>query len=348
MASTVLVTGGAGYFGSLLVKKLLEEGARVRVLDISTDHDLPGEVEFLHGDIRDLAAVRRACDGAEIVHHNVAQVPLAKNRRLFREVNIVGTENLLRAAAEAEVRKVVAMSSSAIFGAPENNPVTESTVPNPSEEYGRAKLEAERLCRQWAVDRGLDVTIIRPRTILGHGRLGIFQILFEWVRRGSNVPVFDGGGNVYQFVHASDLAEACVLASRRPGPAIYHCGAKRFGTMREALEALCRHAATGSRVVSVPSAPVQAAMRILSALKLSPLAPYHALMYGKSLYFDISTACQELGWHPRFSNEEMICESYDWYLRHRSEILTRSGASHHRSPLKPGALWVAEHLLRHL
>src|SRR5206468_1516642 len=151
---------------------------------------------------------------------------------------------LLRAALEAKVRKVINVSSSAVFGAPKSNPVTEETPPTPGEAYGRAKLEGENLCRRFARE-GLDVTIIRPRTIMGHGRLGIFQILFEWIRQGSNVPVLGGGQNRYQFVHADDLAEACILAAARPGPAIYNCGTDRFGTMREALEHLCAHARTG-------------------------------------------------------------------------------------------------------
>ena len=72
----------------------------------------------------------------------------------------------------------------------------------------------------------------RPRTIMGHGRLGIFQILFEWIREGYNIPVLGRGDNVYQFVHADDLAEACILAAARPGPTTYNCGALRPGTMR--------------------------------------------------------------------------------------------------------------------
>ena len=283
---TALVTGGSGYFGSLLVRKLLQHQQTVRVFDLNDADDRPGEVDFVQGDVRDSAAVRRALDGVDTVYHNVAQVPLAKDRDLFESVNVGGTEILLHSSVSAGVKKIVHTSSSAVFGVPKTNPVTEETLPTPGEAYGRAKLAAEELCKRYAAD-GLDVTIIRPRTILGHGRLGIFQILFEWIREGTNVPVLGSGDNVYQFVHADDLAEACILAGRRPGPAIYNCGAE-LGTMRAALEALCRHAATGSRVKSVPMAPAVMAMKVTSALGLSPLGPYHALMYGRSLYFDIS------------------------------------------------------------
>src|SRR4030095_10518627 len=122
--------------------------------------------------------------------------------------------------------KVIYVSSSAVFGAPKSNPVTEETPPSPGEAYGRAKLEGETLCRYYA-NRGLDVTIIRPRTIMGHGRLGIFQILFEWIRGGYNIPVLGRGDNRYQFVHADDLADACLLSAERKGPSVYNCGTDR-------------------------------------------------------------------------------------------------------------------------
>ncbi len=175
-----LVTGGSGYFGSLLVRRLLEQGMRVRVFDRSDADDRPAEVEFRRGDIRDPDACRAACEGAETVYHCVAQVPLANDKALFWSVNRDGTRNLLQAALESGARKVVYTSSSAIFGVPAEIPITRRTVPSPAEDYGSAKLAGEDLCRQYA-DRGLDVTIIRPRTIMGHGRLGIMQIIFERV-----------------------------------------------------------------------------------------------------------------------------------------------------------------------
>jgi nucleoside-diphosphate-sugar epimerase len=331
-----LVTGGAGYFGSLLVLKLLEKKRRVRVFDLHAPDDVSA-VDVVRGDIRDATAIRRACEGVSVIHHNVAMVPLAKDKSAFVSVNEGGTRNMLEAAKAAAVRKVIAMSSSAVFGVPKKNPVDESTVPNPREDYGRAKLAAEKICHAFIAD-GLDVTIIRPRTIIGHGRLGIMQILFEWIRLGKNVPVFDRGDNVYQFVHADDLADACIAAAERAGPATYTIGASEFGTMRETLEGLIAHAGTKSRVVSLPSAPATLAMSVTSELGWSPLGAYHALMYGKSMYFDLSKAERELGYSPRFGNVEMFCDSYDWYLAHREEVLARRDASHHRSAVRQGIL----------
>lgn len=335
--SSALVTGGSGYFGSLLVRKLLDKGIHCSVLDIIDAPDRPSNVKLFQCDIRDPEAVKAACQGVDVVYHSVAQVPLAKNKELFDSVNIQGTENVLAGALENSVKKVVYTSSSSIFGVPEKNPVTEADIPKPLEAYGKAKLEGEHLCEKY-IERGLNVSIVRPRTMLGHGRLGIFQILFEWIRQGYNVPVLGKGNNLYQFVHSDDLAEACILAANRSGSELYNCGTDRFGTMRELLEDLCQHAKTGSKVKGVPAKPTIWAMKATSALGVSPLGVYHALLYGGDMYFDISKARKELGWEPQYSNSEMLIQSYEWYLANREAVLTSRGGSHHRSPVKQGAL----------
>src|SRR5262245_57786970 len=264
-----LVTGGSGFFGHLLVERLLARGDRVRNFDLTAaDAEFEG-VEFHRGDIRDAAAVRRACEGIEVIYHNVAQQPLSKNPELMRTVNLGGTRNLLTAALDCGVRKVIFTSSTAIFGIPSELPIRRSTKPTPCEPYGRTKAASEALCREF-IARGLDVTMIRPRTILGHGRLGIFQMLFEWTREGRNVPVMGRGDNRFQFIHAHDLADAAILAAECPGPQVYNIGTDRFGTMREVLEALCRHAHTGSQVKSVPDAPAQWVMAAAGKLGISP------------------------------------------------------------------------------
>jgi nucleoside-diphosphate-sugar epimerase len=343
-APLAIVTGGSGYFGSRLVERLRARGYRCRVFDINDPGDRAADVEFHRGDVRDLDAVRRAVAGADVVFNNVAQVPLAKDRALFQSVNVLGTEHVLRAAKDAGVKKVVHTSSSAVYGAPGRLPVTEATPLAPAEAYGRAKADAEALCVRFA-NEGLDVSIVRPRTILGHGRLGIFHILFQWIAEGANVPVLGRGDNLYQFVHADDLADACTLAAERAGSTTFNIGTDRYGTMRQLLESLAAHAGTGSRVKSVPMAPAVAAMRATSALGLSPLGPYHALMYGRSMYFDTSKASTELGWTPRYSNVDMIVDSYEWFRAHRDEAAAGAGLSSHRSPVREGVLALVRRLL---
>jgi nucleoside-diphosphate-sugar epimerase len=330
-----LVTGGSGYFGSLLVERLVADGHAVRNLDLlPAEH--PDGVDFVEGDVRDRAVVDDAVAACDVVFHNVAQVPLAKDLDLLRTVNVDGTRVLLDACASAGVAKVVHTSSSAVFGVPESNPVLPTTVPRPAEAYGHAKLAAEWACLD-AARRGLDVSIVRPRTILGHGRLGIFGILFDWIADGADPVVLGDGTNRYQFVHADDLADAIVRAGSIAGPGVFNVGTDRFGTMAEALMHVCRHAGTGSTVRSVPAGPTAALMQVSSRIGLTPFAPYHWLMYAKSMWFDIEHARDALDWSPRWSTDDMFAQSYDWFVEHR-EATSETGVSHHRRATPQGAL----------
>jgi nucleoside-diphosphate-sugar epimerase len=345
VARTILVTGGSGYFGTVLAGQAIARGDRVRIFDLNAPSSVDGSLQYILGDVRDRAAVRAACEGVDVVLHNVAQVPLARDRALFDSVNVVGTANVLVGAREAGVAKVVHTSSSAVFGIPESNPVREDTPCRPVEAYGRAKVRAEQLCHEAAAS-GLDVSIVRPRTILGHGRLGIFAVLFDFIAAGAPVYVLGRGDNRYQLVHADDLADACLRAGDRAGPATYDIGASEFGTMRETIQALVDHAGTGSAVRSLPVGAAKAGMRALTTVGLAPFAPYHWLLYGESLYFDTTKAQTELDWQSRHSNASMLIESYDWYLTHRAEQRDDlDGArSHHQSPVRLGALKVLRRL----
>ena len=159
-------------------------------------------------------------------------------------------------ARDAGVGKVVHTSSSAVFGIPDANPVDRGRPPAArSRRTARAKLEAEG-CATTRSRPGLDVTIVRPRTILGHGRLGILAILFEFVADGAPVFVLGTGDNRYQFVHADDLADAVPRAPASARARDRTTSARReFGTMRETLQALVDHAGTGSQVRSLPARP---------------------------------------------------------------------------------------------
>jgi nucleoside-diphosphate-sugar epimerase len=324
-----LVTGGHGYFGSRLVAHLLDAGDTVRVLDIDPKGVQPPGVDVVVADVRHLGAVATAVADVDIVYHCVAEVPLSRDPVALRSVNVDGTVTLLQACRNAGVAKVVHLSSSAVFGIPDENPVRRDTVPKPEEPYGAAKLAAEWACLR-AVSDGLDVTIVRPRTIVGHGRLGLFTLLFDWIADGADPFLLGDGNNHYQFVHADDLAVLCRLAGRRPGSAIYNAGTDRFGTMGDAVEHLCVHAGTGAQTRSLPAAPAAVAMRLTARLGLTPFAPYHWLMYSRSMWFDIEHVVAELSWQPRYSNDEMLAESYDWFVANRELAVSGASRSPHR------------------
>jgi nucleoside-diphosphate-sugar epimerase len=322
-----LITGGSGFLGNLIARRLLARGEDVTILDIWDEPQRPPEIAFISADIRDRDKVRAAMQGVDVVHHNVALVPLTKSGPLFWEVNVDGSRIAAEEAVRAGVGSFIHMSSSALFGAPARNPVTLDTPPQPIEIYGRGKLAGELAVREVCDAAGLPLIVVRPRTILGEGRLGIFQILFDWIADGKSVYTLGRGNVKFQFIHAHDLMDAYVMALDAGKPGVYNVGTDRFGTLREALEHLIAYAGTASRVRSLPHTPAIWALQTLDKLRLSPLAPWHYLTYGKEFHYDVS-ALHALGWKAKYSNDEMFKESYDWFLAHRDEVKASRGSAH--------------------
>ncbi|NJK60797.1 MAG: NAD-dependent epimerase/dehydratase family protein [Oscillatoriales cyanobacterium SM2_1_8] len=331
-----LVTGGSGFLGRAIAQELWQRGETVKILDVWCDADLPPDIEYIECDIRDRDRVERAMRGMDLVHHNVALVPLAKAGRQFWSVNVDGARIAAEAAVGAGVSGFVHMSSSAVFGNPVC-PAGEATPLHPVEIYGRAKLAGERAVRAICTAAGLPLVVVRPRTILGSGRLGIFQILFEWIREGRNVYTIGDGRIDFQFVQAQDLLDAYLLAMAQPGT--YNIGTDRYGTLRQALEHLIGHAGSRSRVKALPTGLTIGTLRALDVLGLSPLAPWHYLTYHKPFYFDLEPL-HRLGWRARYSNDEMLQESYDWFCAHYERLQAEKARSPHRRPVKEKLLWL--------
>jgi len=328
-----LVTGGSGFLGSAIARRLLQRGDEVRILDIWDDEGRSKDAEFVLSDILDRNRVAEAMQGVDVVHHNVALVPITKSGDRFWTVNVEGTRIAAEESVRAGASAFVYMSSSAIFGTPQSNPILDSTVPHPIEKYGRAKLAGEEAARAICEAGGLPFIAIRPRTILGPGRLGIFGILFDWIREGRNVYTLGDGNVRFQFVHADDLIDAYMLALDQKRTGTYNVGTDRFGTMREALEGVIRHAGSRSKVVGIPEPLAINALRVADWLKLSPLGPYHYHAYGSEYFFDVSPLLA-MGWKAKFSNDEMFRDTYDWFTAHRDEISSSNSGSAHRRPVR--------------
>lgn len=334
----VSISGGAGFLGLHLARRLLAEGATVRTLDLANLDDRPVEqgAEELRGDVRDEAAVRALVREADVVVHAAAALPIQSSRQAIRSVNVDGTATVLAAALEEGVGRVVVISTTAVYGVPERHPIYEDDPLIGVGWYGESKIDAEALCREFG-RRGLEVAVVRPKTFVGPERLGVFEILFDWIREGRRIPILGDGGNRYQLLAVEDLVDAVVRCFDAPvaGEAL-NVGAGLFGTVRDDLQALIDHAGSGSRLRPVPVRPAELALRGLELARLSPLVEWHYRTAHTDSFVSIDKARRLLGWEPRLSNAETLCATYDWYLGHRAEM--RASGTTHRVPWEQGML----------
>lgn len=336
------VTGGSGFFGLHLLNTLLAKNEEIIVFDqVALDDEYQKRgVKSIVGDIRNLEQLTAAMAGADFVHHNAAVLPISRSGNVFWEVNVEGTRNVLKAALQNKVKKVLNVSTSAVYGIPRQVPITEQTPLTPLGDYGTAKFDAEEVCRAFRKEHDLDISIVRPRTLVGTGRLGIFGILFDWIRRGKHVYVIGDGKNLFQLLSARDMAEACYLMTiKECKNEDFNLGADAYGTVQSDLDELIKHARTNAKVRPVNAFIVRNILSFLDLLRMSPLVDWHYKTPHKPFYFDISKAKTMLGWQPQDSNIQMYRDTYDWFINHREEVEKSVGTTHRKS-VKQGMLKV--------
>jgi len=330
MSDKLVITGGAGFFGLHLAQRFAPD-YQVVLYDIAEfQHDeYPASVEKIKGDVRNRYRMEQVFAGAKYVIHTAAGLPLL-DRNTIIDINVRGTENVLEAAKEAGVERVVHISSTAVYGVPEKHPLYETDPMIGVGPYGESKISAERLCELYRT-KGMVVPVVRPKTFIGTARLGVFQILYEWVKEGHGIPVIGDGYNRYQLLEVEDLVDAVHTVMTHPDAqaanSTFNVGASEFHTVREDVGALCDYAKSGAHVIATPAWLVKPALAVAEAAKLSPLYKW---VYGTADKdsFVSTEKLQALGWKARYSNAQALIRSYQWYLDHYSEARQGTGKDH--------------------
>src|ERR671911_1172990 len=335
----VLITGGAGFLGINLIRHLMAHRYGISSLDVE-EFDYPERdgIETIKGDIRDKALVDRAMEDADLVVHTAAALPLYSPEDIYT-TDVEGTRNVLEAARRHGVKRVVHVSSTAVYGIPDHHPLYETDKLEGVGPYGQAKIQAEMICLEYRA-RGLTVPIIRPKSFIGPERLGVFALLYDWAYTGHGFHMVGSGNNRYQLLDVEDLCDAIALTMTLPEEQVndtFNIGASEFTTMKEDYQAVLDYAGHGKKIVGFSAAPAIVGLRILDRLGVSPLYKWVYETASKDSFVSIEKAARELGFEPRYSNKDALLRNFRWYLENRDRFEKSSGVSH-RVPWKQGAI----------
>ncbi|MEU4573847.1 NAD-dependent epimerase/dehydratase family protein [Nonomuraea sp. ATR24] len=343
MAERIVVTGSAGMLGGVLARHLVGQGRDVVGVDLRLSPDPGYGWRQRIGDIRDTALLTDAMAGADAVVHCAGALPSYPAAQIH-DVIVHGTRSVLEAGRRAGVERVVHISSTAVYGLPKLVPTPEDHPREPVDPYTRAKSAAEEVAEEYRAD-GMCVPILRPKTFVGPGRMGLFAMLFEWAEEGRNFPVLGDGNTRNQMLAIEDLVEAVVGVLSAPADVAgdtYNIAAAEFGTVRENFQAVLDAAGHGKRVVSLPARPALAGLRILERMRLSPVYGRLAHKLLDDSYVSIDKARDRLGFRPRLSNREAILRTYEWWQEQRQARSSGRAGRTSRDAWRQGALSLAK------
>lgn len=341
----VLITGGAGFLGINLVRYLLEKGYEVISYDFAPfDYPEKDKITVITKDIRDKADVDKAMEGVDFVVHCAAALPLYSKEDIYT-TDVDGTRNILSSAFEHGVKRVVHISSTAVYGIPDHHPIYENDTLVGVGAYGEAKILAEKVCEEWR-EKGKCVSILRPKSFIGPERLGVFALLYDWAYTGHNFPMIGMGNNRYQLLDVEDLCEAIFLCLTKEEAKVsdtFNIGAKEYTTMKEDYQIVLDTAGHKKRIIGFPAAPMIWTLRLLEALNISPLYKWVYETAAVDSFVSIEKAEKNIGYSPKYSNKQALVRNYEWYIKNLASFQNASGVSH-RVPWKQGALGVIKYL----
>jgi dihydroflavonol-4-reductase len=322
--ATVLVTGGTGFTGRHLLRRLVEHGMRVRATARETSsreglEDL--SIDWRVGRLHDEAFVGSCAEGVEYVFH------MASNYRQghgseedHRNIHVVSTQHLARVASmQAAFKRFVHVSTVGVHGHVENPPADEGHPFSPGDIYQRSKLEGERWILAYARESGLPAVVVRPAAIYGPGDRRLFKV-FK-MATSPIVPLVGFGQCLYHLIHVDDLVEFMLLVAEHPAAAgeAFICAASEPITIEDFVRIVGGHLGVRNRFVRIPAAPLMAAAivcdRVCKALKVTPpLYPRRVAFFTKDRAFDTTKMQKRLNFRARRGNEDGIRATADWYI----------------------------------
>jgi nucleoside-diphosphate-sugar epimerase len=319
----VLVTGGTGFTGTALVKRLIEQGHSVVGLDykegLECDVLRAHGARIVIGSVTDEQTVERSMKGVELVFHLAAAFrELNKPDSFYDKVNVGGTRVVLAAARRHGVRKLIYCSTCGVHGNVDHPPANEDAPIQPADYYQRTKYQAEPLVTR-ETGQGLETVILRPAAIYGPGDPERFFMIFKRVSEGT-FPMFGSGRTLYHPLYIDNLIDAFLLCMP-PGAGnggVYLIADQDYYPIEEIVRAVARALDVPVRIPHYPVLPVVALGHIVEkACKPfglpPPIFPRRVDWYRQNRAFDISRAKGELGYVPRVQLDEGLRRTAIWY-----------------------------------
>lgn len=326
----MLVTGGAGYLGGHLAQALLERGEPVRILDVQRTKYVPDGAEFVKGDMRSRAMLRKCLAGVDTVFHLAFVQSLSKLPEAERwDININGSENVFRESVAAKVRRFVHTSTIEIYGTRPPFPCPEDAPTNhPVGWYGRHKLEAEKILWRYHRDHGLPAAAVRMPTICGPGYYNHRPTLdlMERILDHKFIPVVGRGDIRGDFVYFKDVLRGYLLCAGKEAAVgeAFNISTDRSSTHLEIVQALIRAAGSRSRVVHVPPWLARPMMDVTRRLGLHDLPPYQDDYLFHPNSYSVEKAKRLLGYRPTKSAAEAAVALMEGYMKDREFVRKRS------------------------
>ncbi len=337
------ITGGSGFYGINMVRKILSHGDEVVSYDLLPfDYPEKNKIVSIIGDIRNFDFLKKSMEGCDIVIHAAAALPLYSKEDIF-STDIDGSRNVVRAAYELGIKRVVHISSTAVYGIPDHHPLLETDKLIGVGPYGHAKIEAEKMCIEYR-DKGMIIPVIRPKSFVGPERLGVFALLYDFAATGHNFPMLGSGNNLYQLLDVEDLCDASYTVATTDNSAVndtFNIGAREYKSMKQDYQAVLDRAGYGKKIFGLPATPAIWTLRVLEALKISPLYKWVYETASKDSFVSIEKAERVFGYNPKFSNQDALLRNYDWYMANKKNFKGGSGVTH-RVPWKQGILSFAK------
>lgn len=314
------IFGGNGFVGRYLANALLARNEQVVVCDLqdTLHEDISTACSYKKIDIRDTEGLSHLpIDKGDVVINMAANqyhTKVPKNREeYFRSVNTEGTRNLLTMMEQKGCTQYIMFSTDMTYGKPQYLPVDTKHPQNPFGPYGQSKLLSEQICREYRA-KGMNITIFRPRMIMGPGRAGILLKLFKLFDHNLPVPTVGNGHNHYQMISVFDCVSAVLCAIDKGVPnKEYNLGSENAPDVRSLLQNTIRQAGKHSFVLPTPGKLVKAVLRLLDDIGLTLMYPEQFMIADEEYILDISETKKDLGWQPKYNDADMLEEAYKMY-----------------------------------